>query len=483
MATLRPRETEPQSWKGARLMTLGDERWEGRARTREVILVAGFATPGVLWALAYLGHLPALALPGPVLGVLLLAGMLFGGGLAGRWGQQPLACGLGAGALGAALNLLVVAGAVAGGPDSERSLASWLGLTAGWLATGALLGGGGALLGRLWPAPFAPGDALRWMTRIAVLTTFLLVILGGVVTSTDAGLAVPDWPTTFGSNMFLFPLQKMVGGVYYEHTHRLYGALVGLVTLATGTLLVVNDPRGRLRVWAVLAMVLVIAQGILGAQRVTRAEVDPELANALRLAAEPTAAPLGEGDAASAPIPDGPPDTPIGRALAVVHGVTGQLFLGLMAVLAAWCSRAWWSLPGNGGALARKDRRLVGILVGLVLVQLVLGALLRQYGRGAWLLPHIIWAFVILGHAFVVSARAGALHRAHACVVHSGWATGALFVLQLALGFAALTATAPTAAGPFAVLVPTAHQAVGGLILACVFVHWQWLRRLDGARE
>ena len=73
-----------------------------------------------------------------------------------------------------------------------------------------------------------------WLHRLARLTagaTFLLIIIGGIVTGTDSGLAVPDWPTTFGYNMFLYPLSEMVGGILYEHSHRLMGSLVGLLTV------------------------------------------------------------------------------------------------------------------------------------------------------------------------------------------------------------------------------------------------------------
>src|SRR3990167_830049 len=73
------------------------------------------------------------------------------------------------------------------------------------------------------------------MNRLALLTlaaTFLLILFGGLVTNTGAGLAVPDWPTTFGYNMFLYPWSSMVGGIFYEHSHRLIGSVVGLLTLA-----------------------------------------------------------------------------------------------------------------------------------------------------------------------------------------------------------------------------------------------------------
>src|SRR5690349_9345313 len=75
----------------------------------------------------------------------------------------------------------------------------------------------------------------KWSHRFAMLTaaaTLLLVCLGGVVTSKEVGLSVPDWPTTYGQNMFFFPISQWVGGIFYEHTHRLVASVVGLLVVA-----------------------------------------------------------------------------------------------------------------------------------------------------------------------------------------------------------------------------------------------------------
>ena len=72
-----------------------------------------------------------------------------------------------------------------------------------------------------------------WLHRFAIFTAaaaLLLIGLGGLVTSHEAGLAVPDWPTTYGYNMFLFPPSQWMGGIFYEHTHRLFASWVGLLT-------------------------------------------------------------------------------------------------------------------------------------------------------------------------------------------------------------------------------------------------------------
>jgi cytochrome c oxidase assembly protein subunit 15 len=70
-----------------------------------------------------------------------------------------------------------------------------------------------------------------WLKRFSLLTaavTFALIWMGGLVTSHNAGLAVPDWPNTYGYNMFFFPISKWVGNIYYEHTHRLVASVVGM---------------------------------------------------------------------------------------------------------------------------------------------------------------------------------------------------------------------------------------------------------------
>ena len=81
----------------------------------------------------------------------------------------------------------------------------------------------------------SPGEPSVWPHRLAVIlagATFPLLFIGGLVTSKGAGLAVPDWPTTFGYNMFLYPWSEMVGNILYEHSHRLVAACVGLLTIA-----------------------------------------------------------------------------------------------------------------------------------------------------------------------------------------------------------------------------------------------------------
>src|SRR4029077_9419195 len=105
-----------------------------------------------------------------------------------------------------------------------------------------------------------------WLNRFAWLTcvaTLLLICSGGMVTSKGVGLAVPDWPTTFGYNMFLFPMSKWVGGILFEHTHRLMGARVGFLTIILAAWLLLGEDRQWVRNLGVIAVIGVILQGIL----------------------------------------------------------------------------------------------------------------------------------------------------------------------------------------------------------------------------
>src|SRR2546422_10813583 len=91
-----------------------------------------------------------------------------------------------------------------------------------------------------------------------------------LVTDTGAALAVPDWPSTFGYNLFFYPWSQMVGGIFYEHSHRLIGAAVGLLTLGLAAAL--WGAGGWFRWLGLAAVVAVVAQGVLGGLRVVLLE-------------------------------------------------------------------------------------------------------------------------------------------------------------------------------------------------------------------
>ena len=276
-----------------------------------------------------------------------------------------------------------------------------------------------------------------WLHRTARLTagaTFLLIVIGGIVTSTESGLAVPDWPTTFGYNMFLYPLSEMVGGILYEHSHRLMGSLVGLLTIALFVFLLVKDSRKWLKWLGLAALVAVIVQGVLGGLRVTQ----------------------------------------INRNFAIVHACLAQAFFALLCGIAWFTSRDWWQDNSEPlVASAQKLRRLSLITTGLIYMQLIFGAILRH--TGSRLDAHLLFAFLVTLHIFLLVRRILEMKAdEHGIGQSMPLLLLGLLIVQLMLGtgafFAKLTAFGETFATALTVTITTAHVAVGALMLVSSFV-------------
>jgi len=166
------------------------------------------------------------------------------------------------------------------------------------------------------------------------------------VTSHGAGMAVPDWPNTYGYNMFLFPPSKWVGGIFYEHTHRLMGSVVGMLSIALCAWAWRTDRRRHVRWLATGVLAAVIFQGVLGGLRVVLVELD----------------------------------------LAVVHACFAQAFFCLTALTAVVTSRWWSHAPDltreKDSAAGRRVVTLATAAVAVVYLQLVVGALMRHYDAG-----------------------------------------------------------------------------------------------------
>ncbi len=116
-------------------------------------------------------------------------------------------------------------------------------------------------------APGARAASGVWLHRFAIVVaacTFFLLLAGSMVTTTGSGLSVPDWPTTYGENMFTFPPSKWVGGIWYEHVHRLIGSAVGFLTIVLCAWLWLSRLSRRVKWFGTVALVAVCAQGLLG---------------------------------------------------------------------------------------------------------------------------------------------------------------------------------------------------------------------------
>jgi len=201
------------------------------------ILAAGFITACAMWAVGFVTHLPGIELSGSIVAIPLFAVQFFGCLLAGRLVPKrvSLTTGTGAGLVTGIINLLVLGSVLAKGEgDSANTLQDNALLIAGTsILFSGILGAIGGFVGSKLSSdcPCRTLDARKWFFRFALaapIAALPTLLSGGIVTSAEAGLAVPDWPSSFGSNMFLFSLSKMTGGIYYEHAHRLFGALVGI---------------------------------------------------------------------------------------------------------------------------------------------------------------------------------------------------------------------------------------------------------------
>ncbi len=186
-----------------------------------------------------------------------------------------------------------------------------------------------------------------WLCRFAIFTalaTLGLIGIGGLVTSKGAGMAVPDWPTSYGYNMFLLPFSMWRGGVLYEHSHRLAGSVVGLLTTILAVWLWCKESRPWLRWLGVVAWLAVVFQGVLGGLRVTLLK----------------------------------------DQLGIFHATLAQLFFTLVVMVALTTTRWWLGMFGLRQPVAptAKARRMFLAITLLILAQLVLGAGMRHQHAG-----------------------------------------------------------------------------------------------------
>ena len=113
-----------------------------------------------------------------------------------------------------------------------------------------------------------PSNARRRFAIFLPFTVLFLIFFGALVTSHGAGLSVPDWPTTFGRNMFLYPISGWVGGIFYEHGHRLIASVVGFLTLVLVVWIGSKESRKVVKRLGALALFAVMLQGLLGGMTV-----------------------------------------------------------------------------------------------------------------------------------------------------------------------------------------------------------------------
>lgn len=286
-----------------------------------------------------------------------------------------------------------------------------------------------------------------WLNRYAkfvAASTVLLIAAGGMVTSTGSGLSVPDWPNTYGWFMFSFPTSKWVGGIRYEHTHRLIASTVGFLTIILTLWTWRVEPRAWVRRLAFAALGAVILQGLLGGLTVL-----------LLL----------------------PPAVSIG------HAALAQLFFCITMTLAVVTSPSWNALssPANDVML----RRITLFTSIVIYSQILIGATMRHVGAGlaiptfplvfggitppAWTgaiaihYAHRVGALIVLFAVFLTAAHVWHWHRQRREFIRPAVLMVLLVCSQAALGaFVVLSSLQP--------IINTAHVVNGALVLATSLV-------------
>jgi heme a synthase len=287
-----------------------------------------------------------------------------------------------------------------------------------------------------------------WLHRYAQFvsaSTVLLIVAGGLVTSTGSGLAVPDWPTSYGWNMFTFPMKHMVGGIFYEHGHRLIASGVGFLTIVLALWIWKAEPRRWMRTLGFTALAAVCVQGLLGG--ITVLYFLP---------------------------------TPVSTA----HAGLAQIFFCLTIAIALFTSRGWIQ-PANAPADDPLLRRVATITTVCIYLQIIVGATMRHSDAGL-AIPDFPWVFGgIMPSAWTPQIAVHYAHRVGALIVTLAIAATVGHVLfhhprrrelrRPALIMSALVLVQITL-GAFViwsqknVAINTAHVVVGALTLASSLV-------------
>lgn len=476
------------------------------------VITGGLSITVGVWCLWWLLHTPALSVPRSVSGPVLLVATVVLAALTCWWRAhrqmtERLKYGGMIGLVSGLLNLMIL-GSMLTQPAAAEVAASTqaaanptnvqqgitalqpqtLVVMACFVALCGFLGMVGGAASTLLPAPTASQVATQtardWLGRLGMVVAIAvlpLLLLGGLVTSANAGLSVPDWPGTFGSNMFLYPVSLMESAdprIFKEHTHRLFGALVGVATLLQMIMIFRHEARKGVIAWGVIAFGLVCFQGVLGGAWVVT----------------------------------------VSKLLPVFHGVLGQIFFASMVALAIVLSPRF--VAAEKGNLASNSRVFLPLTLLALVLQLSFGATYRhlrgQPGANHALLAHIIFSLVAFGlvvAAGIIAIKVGKLLAAktrEAAPDRSPLETSAslgdhvrmlgiwlhgVVSLQFVLGWIAWAAIATTgkevrfspgaedlATTPqeaiLSVTIRTLHQANGAVLLALAAVVTVWIYRI-----
>lgn len=324
--------------------------------------------------------------------------------------------------------------------------------------------------------------ALHRFALATAISTGILIIAGALVTSTQSGLSVPDWPNTYGHFMFTFPLTKMVGGILYEHGHRMIASVVGFMILVLAFWLWKKEERRWVRMLGFLSLAAVITQGILGGLTVLYYLPAP---------------------------------------ISVSHATLAQTVFALISAIALFTSR-WWlhEQPRLQNAESSRSLFTLGALaIAAIYVQLLLGAIMRHTESGlivpdfplayGQLIPslsadalekytlqlramqlrkvvdgmvgadqiivhllHRIWGFVVGGIVLWFAVRLQKQKRVSGRLAMLGWILEFGILMQIALGITTILTQKN-------IEIATAHVSSGALLLIATVIALLHVARLS----
>ena len=280
---------------------------------------------------------------------------------------------------------------------------------------------------------------MRWRHRFSILTlvfTTILLSWGAVVTSIEAGLAVPDWPTSFNSIDPVNPIPRWwaIPAILAEHGHRLMGLIVGNLVIVLTVWTLLADPRRWIKYVAVASLLLVMMQGVLGGLRVVWVSLD----------------------------------------LAVIHACVAQLFFSTLVALTLFTAPAWLKSEGvlEDNPETYRFRR-VALMTSLgIYIQIIMGALLRHPGAGSQLvlvITHLIGAFLVLGLVYITVRCAKKASPTPSLSTRFAHVMAGLLAIQIVLGFGAyvlITIDEFAGRGVFPTILSTVHMVTGALLMA-----------------
>jgi heme a synthase len=308
---------------------------------------------------------------------------------------------------------------------------------------------------------------LHLFALLVAASTALLIFAGGLVTSTGSGLSVPDWPTTYGWFMFTFPLEKMVGGIFYEHSHRLIASGVGALIVVLAVWLWKTEPRAWVRRLGYIALAAVVTQGILGGITVLWF------------------------------LPD---------AVSIAHAGLAQLVFCLTVSIALFTSPGWRRAYTDRAGRRRGElddamlRMVAAVTTAAIYVQIIVGATMRHTGAGL-AIPDFPWAFgrlipptwsgpiaihfahrlgAVIVTALVLATIGHVLyhHRSRGELRRPSWLLAALVAIQVTLG-------ALTVLSGKHYIINSLHVVTGAMVLgtSLVLTLRAYRSRLAGPEE